>query len=100
MENGVFYIIKRNLRSEDRTEWADNIKSWCKDIRHPRDGKTVYVGTTYKTISYTTESGEKKEIVNRIVYEMTERTSKADGQMYLIPEIDINMFWTNLGDSD
>jgi hypothetical protein len=31
---------------------------------------------------------------------MTERTSKADGQMYLIPEIDINMFWTNLGDSD
>ena len=100
LENGVFYIIKRNLRSEDRTEWADNIKSWCKDIRHPRDGKTVYVGTTYKTISYTTESGEKKEIVNRIVYEMTERTSKADGQMYLIPEIDINMFWTNLGDSD
>ena len=31
---------------------------------------------------------------------MTERTSTPDGQLLLVPDVDINMFWTNLGDSD
>ena len=47
-----------------------------------------------------TETGEQKSITNRIVYEMIERDSTPDGQMLLIPEIELNMFWTNLGDSD
>ena len=46
LENGAYYVIKRNLRKEDRNEWADNIRSWCKGIREPRDGKKVYVGST------------------------------------------------------
>ena len=43
-----------------------------------------------------TDSG----ICNRIVYEMIERMSATDGQRILIPEDELNMFWTNLGDSD
>ena len=39
-------------------------------------------------------------IRNRIVYEMTERTSMADRQLLLIPDVKLNMFCTNLGDSD
>ena len=31
---------------------------------------------------------------------MTELTSAPNGQMFLVPEYEINMFWTNLGDSD
>ena len=100
LENGAYYVIKRNLRQESRAEWATNIKSWCKDVREPREGKKVYVGTTFKDIDYTTESGEQKTICNRIVYELIERTSDPDGQMFLIPEYELNMFWTNLGDSD
>ena len=100
LENGAYYVIKRNLRREDRTEWAENIKSWCKDISEPREGKKVYIGTTFKDIFYTTETGEQKSITNRIVYEMIERDSTPDGQMLLVPEIELNMFWTNLGDSD
>ena len=100
LENGAYYVIKRNLRQESRAEWATNIKSWCKDVREPREGKKVYVGTTFKDIDYTTESGEQKTICNRIVYELIERTSNPDGQMFLIPEYELNMFWTNLGDSD
>ena len=100
LENGAYYVIKRNLRKEDRTEWAENIKSWCKDISEPREGKKVYIGTTFKDIFYTTETGEQKSITNRIVYEMIERDSKPDGQMLLVPEIELNMFWTNLGESD
>lgn len=100
LDKGVYYVVKRNLRREDRDEWASNIRSWCKNISSPREGKTVYIGTTFKDIHYTSESGEEKVIRNRIVYEMIERTSTPDGQLLLVPEIDINMFWTNLGDSD
>lgn len=100
LEKGAYYVIKRNLRKEDRNEWAENIRSWCKDIRHPREGKNVYVGSTFKDIAYTTENGEQKSICNRIVYEMIERTSSPDGQMFLEPDIELNMFWTNLGESD
>ena len=100
LENGAFYVIKRNLRKEDRNEWAEKIRSWCKNITQPREGKKVYIGTTYKDIFYTTESGEQKSITNRIVYEMTERSCDASGQYFLEPEIELNMFWTNLGESD
>ena len=91
---------KRNLRKEDRNEWAEKIRSWCKNITEPREGKKVYIGTTYKDIFYTTESGEQKSITNRIVYEMIERSCDASGQYFLEPEIELNMFWTNLGESD
>ena len=100
LEHGSYFVIKRNLRKEDKDEWADNLRSWCKDIRRPREGKTVYVGTAFKDVSYTTEIGEEKSIRCRVVYEMTERTCKANGQMLLVPDIELNMFWTNLGDSD
>ena len=100
LDKGVYYVVKRNLRREDRDEWASNIRSWCKNISSPREGKTVYIGTTFKDIHYTSESGEEKVIRNRIVYEMIERTTTPDGQLLLVPEVDINMFWTNLGDSD
>ena len=100
LENGAYYVIKRNLRKEDKKEWADNIRSWCKDVREPREGKKVYVGSTYKDIFYTTEDGKQKSICNRIVYEMIERNSSPDGQLFIEPEIELNMFWTNLGESD
>ena len=100
LENGAYYVIKRNLRKEHKSEWAENIRSWCKDIRHPREGKNVYVGSTFKEIVYTTEAGEQKSICSRVVYEMIERTSSPDGQIFLEPDIELNMFRTNLGESD
>lgn len=100
LENGAYYVIKRNLRKESRDEWAENIRSWCKDIREPREGKRIYIGSTFKDIAYKTASDEERTICNRIVYEMIERTSLPNGQLLLIPEIELNMFWTNLGDSD
>ena len=76
------------------------IRSWCKDIRESREGKNVYVGSPHKDIFYTTEDGEHKSICNRIVYEMIERSSSPDGQLFLEPEIELNTFRTNLGESD
>ena len=34
------------------------------------------------------------------MYEIVERTSAPDGQIFLIPEYELKMYWTNLGDSN
>lgn len=100
IEDGAFFIVKRNPRKESKEAWLEKLRDECKDIRHPRDGKTVYVGSTKKTVSYTTESGEHKSVDMRIVYEITERTIDKNGQVLMFPDIELNMFWTNLDWSD
>lgn len=35
-----------------------------------------------------------------MVYEITERTMSADGQLFMIPDVEINMYWTSLDVSD
>ena len=100
IEDGSYFIVKRNPRKESRQGWLDQLRDSCKDIRHPREGKTVYVGSTNKTVSYVTESGEPKSVDMRIVYEITERTIDKKGQILLFPDIELNMFWTNLDWSD
>ena len=101
IEDGSWFVIKRNLRrAESKEEWLAKVKECCKDIRHPRDGKEVYVGSSWKDVSYITESGEEKSVCMRIVYEVIERTIDKHGQFLLIPDIEVNTFWTNLGDSD
>ena len=99
-ETGCHYIIKRNLRKESCEEWLSLAKSCCKDIKEPRDGKTVYIGSTWKDVRYSTESGDDVSTTVRIVYEITERTIDKDGQ-YLFPsKIDVDTWWTNLPLSD
>lgn len=101
IEDGSWFVIKRNLRkAEKKEEWLAKVQGCCKDIRHPRDGKTVYVGSSWKDVSYKTTGGEEKSICMRIVYEVIERTIDKHGQFLLIPDIEVNTFWTNLGDSD
>ncbi len=40
LEDGSWFIVKRNpRRSESKEEWIDNVKAWCRDICHPREGK-------------------------------------------------------------
>ena len=41
LEDGSWFIIKRNLRKESKEAWLNEVKSCCKDIREPRDGKTM-----------------------------------------------------------
>ena len=100
IEDGSWFIVKRNPRKESKEAWLNELRGCCKDIRHPREGKVVYVGSTWKTVSYKTESGESKSIDMRIVYEITERTIDKHGQVLMIPDIELNMFWTNLGWTD
>ncbi len=78
----------------------DNVKDWCKDIRHPREGKTVYVGTSWKDVAYPDSENKTKTCGIRIGYEVTERTIDKHGQILLTPDIELNTWWTNLGLTD
>lgn len=97
LEDGSWFCVKRNLRrSETKTEWLDQVKACCVDVRHPREGKDVYVGSAWKDIQYTDSAGKQQTLCTRIVYEVIERTSTPDGQM-IIPVTEVNTWWTNLG---
>ena len=84
IEDGSWFIVKRNPRKESREGWLNELRGCCKDIRHPRPGKDVYVGTTWKDVSYKTNSGEMKTMGMRIVYEIIERTIDKHGQNLMI----------------
>ncbi len=90
-----------NLKKSDKIDTRiAKVKECCKDIRSPRDGKTVYIGSSWKDIAYTDSEGESKTITMRIVYEVIERTADKNGQFLLVPDIECSTIWTNLGWSD
>jgi hypothetical protein len=84
------YIIKRNIRREKISSWqAIAEESKNSKLSQPRDGKNVYTGSVYWDI---------KNIDHkvRVVYQVIERTSLANGQILLIPETEVQTFWTSL----
>lgn len=91
---GKKYLIKRNLRKESLENWLEIAKIYGEE-RHPRDGKTVWMGSFHRFLDL---GGDELEPV-RIVFEVTERTVKADGLKFLIPELEVDTYWTNLQDS-
>ncbi|ABO49858.1 conserved hypothetical protein [Desulforamulus reducens MI-1] len=56
-----------------------------------REGKKVYYGSMMK---YKKEL--KREI--RVVYKITERTFGKDGQIFLVPQVEAETYWTSLPD--
>ncbi len=95
-EDGDRFIIKRNLRKESKDAWLENAKETCRDIRRPREGKTVYVGTSWKDVAYEDADKKKKTIRVRVGYEIIERTIDKKGQTLIFPDIEANTWWTNL----
>ena len=100
LNDGSYFIVKRNLRSESKDAWLEGLKGCCQDIRTPREGKTVYVGSTWREISYLGKDGKTKTETLRMVYEITERTIDKRGQILMLPDIEVNMWWTNLDWTD
>ena len=98
--NNVSFIIKRNPRQESKEEWLSSVKGCCTNIQTPRDGKTVYIGQTFRDVTYTLADDTKKTVGIRTIYEITERTIDKHGQYFIVPDIELNTFWTNLPLSD
>jgi hypothetical protein len=86
------FIIKRNLRRESLEMWLDIAKENGK-VTNPRDGKTVYTGSVYRNVD-----GLDQKV--RIVFQVIERTSHANGQLLLVPELEVETWWTSLSESE
>ena len=97
MDTGCFFIIKRNLRRESTDDWFEMAKQYFQNVNSPRDGKTVYIGSDWKTV---TSKQFNKEFTLRTGYEITERTIDKYGQFNLVPDVEVETWWTNLGDPD
>jgi len=96
IETGTEFIIKRNLRQEDKGLWL----TWarlCGEVTQSRPGKTVYRGDLALKKSLVL-NGKKTKRWIRCVFEVTERTINAQGQHLLIPEIEVDTYWTSLAD--
>ncbi len=87
-ETSADFIIKRNLRKESPESWLSLAKKEG-EVTKEREGKKVYRGSTDRIV-------EGAEEPVRIVYEITERTIKADGQILLMPDIEVDTYWTSL----
>ena len=84
----VEFIIKRNLRGESESVWLE----WAKrhgSMREPRPGKRVWRGALVCDV-------EGKPV--RMIVEAVERTTRANGQVLLLPEVEVQAWWTSLPD--
>ena len=95
-DSQVKFLVKHNFRRENRDEMAAELRKTCKNISCPREGKTVYMGSTWRTV----HTEEKGDITIRAVYEIIDRTITANGQEMLFPDTEFNMYYTSLPDSD
>jgi hypothetical protein len=86
----VDYIIKRNLRKESEASWLETAKQHGTVVQ-PREGKKVYTGSVMR------DRGLEAPL--RIVFQVTERTIMANGQMLFEPKLDIQTWWASLPDA-
>jgi len=84
------YIIKRNLRRETLEEWLEIAREYGR-LEEPRPGKQVWMGERYIE-----RSGIEEPL--RLVFCVTLRTMEADGQVLLLPRIEVETYWTSLSD--
>jgi hypothetical protein len=78
----VSFIIKRNPRQESKEEWLGSVRECCQNIQHPRDGKAVYIGQTFRDVTYSLSDNEEKTVGIRTIYEIMERTIDRYGQHF------------------
>jgi hypothetical protein len=97
INQGCYFIIKRNLRRESKDGWFEMAKQYSQQVTSPRDGKRVYIGSDWKTVS---SKQFYQEFTLRAGYEITERTIDKYGQILMMPDIEVETWWTNLGFSD
>jgi len=90
-DRGARFLIKRNLRKESQEQWLALAKRVGK-CKSPRDGKKVYTGIA----SHIKVAGRKDLGPVFAVFEVIERTMDKDGQILLIPNLEVNTWWTNL----
>ncbi len=89
IQEGVDYIIKRNLRHESVDQWL-SIAQEHADCSEEQPSKYVYTGSVYR------DRGLEHPL--RIVFRVVHREISSTGQMFLLPEVEVETYWTSLSD--
>ena len=89
-----FFIIKHNLRRENREVWATNAKVFG-TVTTPFPGTTVWTGSITKHHP----KADNDSLALDLVFTYTERTIDKDGELLLVPETDLETWWTNVYES-
>lgn len=84
------YIVKWNPRKVDRSYWQAKAFAEGK-VSSPREGKRIALFTVYEQQEY-----EGQTYQFRRVMRVTERTIDKGGQRLLVPDIEVEGWWTNL----
>jgi len=90
---GVDFIIKRNLRQEKVEDWLE-IAAAHGRREQPREGKTVWRGDHW--VQRPRKGAAEGGRPYRVVFEVTERTIDKHGQRLLVPDVEIQTWWTSL----
>lgn len=92
---GHYFIVKRNLRREDKVKWLSHAMSQGTP-ECPREGKEVYIGS----VEHLKPGGENStQEPLSVTYKVTCRSIDKYGQPLLFNEIEVDTYWTNLGES-
>ncbi len=95
----VDYIIKWNPRKQDKQAWAEQAFATGK-VTSPRLGKRIAVFSVKEKHTFTDADEIARTITLRRVMRVIERTTDKKGQMLLVPEIELEGWWTSLTLSD
>jgi len=93
LKRDTAFIIKRNLRKESKEQWL-SLARRVGYSKTQREGKTVFTGEA----SHIKVAGREDLVPIFAVFEVTERTIDKYWQELLIPDIEVNTFWTVLPD--
>lgn len=87
-----FFIVKRNLRRECPEQWLATARC-LGDLQESREGKNVYTGL----VGHLCPGGAKSGMsAVSVAFEVIERMTDHEGNLLLIPQIEVNTYWTNL----
>lgn len=91
----VDYLIAWNPRTADKEAWRKRAFAEG-SVTTPRPGKRVALMSVFETHSYRDQNGNEHELASRLVVRVTERETDRKGQRLLIPEIELQGWWTSL----
>lgn len=86
-----YFLVKRNLRKESREQWLALARR-VGEKQESREGKNTYTGF----VSHLHPGGDESRPAVPAAFEVVERLRDIHGYELLIPEIEVNMWWTNL----
>ena len=89
------YIIKWNPRKQNAAHWW-RLGLEKGTVTNPRPGKRVALFSAKEKETVVDENGAEKTFTFRRVMRVTERTIDKKGQPLLIPEIELEGWWTSL----